>query len=335
MAYRLIALSLLCASTASAAKLSAVVEGGTSKARADLAAALRNNLGTGGNEFVDPGTVAPPFDDAGLANLRRQLEVARLICVTIRRPKPKGRYDVTVRAVDDNGVTTRAGTSSRAKLVTTTLALVGELPPVPAAAPVEVAPPPPPPPPAKPAPPVVVVPPPPPPTPAPPPPPPKVVVTPPPAPPEPAPPAAEVTPPPAPTPLSSSTPPPKKRKHEYGLLIGGLVAFLVPWLATVGLAAHYLDYNPNAARLGFYPVAGPLLARQKISDKDLKDGYDVGLAVDGAIQIVGTTVLVAGILYAAIGVPAHPREHAADSVRVRPLFAAGASGAQLGAEVTW
>jgi hypothetical protein len=333
MAYRLIALSLLCASTASAAKLSAVVEGGSLKARAEIASALRNNLGTGGNEYVVPGTVAPPFDDAGLANLRRQLEVARLICVTIRRPTKKSRYDVTVRAVDDSGVTTRAGTSSRAKLVSTTLALIGELPPMPAPA-VEVAPPPPPPPPTpppKPTPPVVVVPP-PPPTPAPSPKPP-VVVTPP---AEPAPPAAEVTPAPAPTPLSSSTPPPKKRKHEYGLLIGGLVAFLVPWLATVGLAANYLDYNPNAARLGFIPVAGPLLARQKISDKDLKDGYDVGLAVDGAIQIVGATVLVAGILYAAIGVPARPREHAAaEPVRVRPLFAAGASSAQLGAEVTW
>ncbi|MCU1278024.1 MAG: hypothetical protein JWM53_1570, partial [bacterium] len=115
--------------------------------------------------------------------------------------------------------------------------------------------------------------------------------------------------------------------------IGGIVAFLVPWLATVGFAAHYLDYNPNAARVGFAPIVGPFLGKQKINDKDLNDGYAVGLTVDGVIQILGTSVLVAGILYAAIGVPA--RADRAAVLKWRPLFAAGPGGAQLGAQVSW
>lgn len=148
-----------------------------------------------------------------------------------------------------------------------------------------------------------------------------------------APPPAEVAPLPAPSHTPSSSAPANRRKHEYGLLIGGLVAFFVPWLATVGFAAHYLDYNPNASRVGFAPIAGPFLARRKINDKDLSDGYDIGLTVDGAIQIVGASVLVAGILYAAIGVP--ERHQRAQRSTWRPLFAVGRGGAQLGAMVSW
>jgi hypothetical protein len=81
-------------------------------------------------------------------------------------------------------------------------------------------------------------------------------------------------------------------------------------------------------------MVGPLLAKQHINDKDLKDGYDVGLTVDGAVQIVAAAVLVAGIVYAAIGTPVRG-ERAEAPPRWRPLFAAGPSGGALGLEVTW
>lgn len=298
MAYRALATLLLLASTASAAKVSLVVEGAGDRA-AEVAAALRKQLTTGGHELVEPGVVQPALDDAAAARLREKLDVARLVVATVQR-QGKDRFLVTVRAVDAAGVQRRFGEGGSDTLVDAVLKAAADLPPLPAPKPAPVA--------AAPE-----------------------------TPPAPATATArsEEAPPPAlvepPKSTGSSEPARHRRKHEYGLLIGGIVAFVVPWIATVGLAAHYTDYNNNAARLGYIPVAGPLLARREINDKDLKDGYDVGLTVDGAVQIIAASVLVAGILYCAIGVPRGASERAS----VRPLFGVARSGAQLGAEVTW
>jgi hypothetical protein len=93
-----------------------------------------------------------------------------------------------------------------------------------------------------------------------------------------------------------------------------------------------MDYNPNAARLGFAPVLGPFLARTHINDKDLRDGYDVGLNVDGAIQILAFSVLVAGVLYAAIGIPEKPKKTQASFT---PRIGVGLHNASVGAAVNW
>jgi hypothetical protein len=310
MAYRLFGIAvLLFASTASAARIAVVVEGGDERA-GEIGGALRAKLATGADQVVD-GPAGAALEDGALAPLRAKLDVARVVVATVQR-QGKDRFLVVVRAADESGIARRYGEATGATLVDAVVSTAASLPALPA-----------------------------PPTPAA-------------AAPtatatasttattasaatatataEEAPAPADVAPaPPPPSTSSSSAPPSHRRKHEYGLLIGGIVAFLVPWLATVGFAAHYLDYNPNAARLGFIPVAGPFLGRQKINDKDLHDGYDVGLTVDGAIQIVGTSVLVAGILYAAIGVPARSER----AGTWRPLFAAGPGGAQLGAQVSW
>jgi len=167
------------------------------------------------------------------------------------------------------------------------------------------------------------------------------VQEPPPPPPSPAP--LEASPPPqiavAPPPPAPPPPPPEapvmyKKKHPVGLLVGGLVAFLLPYIATVAVAATFEDYNKNAARLGYIPVAGPLLARQHINDKDLRDGYDGGLIADGVVQIITANILVAGIIYCAVG----EKQMVLDKKKAstwRPLVNAGPSGANMGMEVRW
>lgn len=306
MAFRWLAASLLLvASTASAAKVALVVEGAGDRTE-ELATALRRQLTAGGDEWVDAGAPTTPIDDAAAAALRARLVVERLVIATLQR-QGKDRWLVTVRAFDANPSSTapaierRFGDATSETFVDGVGKVVAQLPPL--ASPKPAAPPA------------------------------TAAAT---AKPDEAPPAATVETPPEPAPAppheSSTETAHKPRKREYGLLIGGIVAFVVPWMATVGLAAHYQDYNANAARLGYIPMVGPLLAKQRINDHDLGNGYDVGLSVDGAIQIVATAVLVAGILYAAIGVP--NREHAHES-RLRPLFGAGARNASLGLQVSW
>jgi len=298
MSYRVVALTLvLCASEAWAAKVAVVVEGGGERA-GEIEKGLRGRVVGADDALVEAGA---HVDD--VAAWRDKLGVDRLVVATVQR-QGKDRYLVTVRAVDASGVTRRFGEARGETLVEVAVRTAGELPPLPAPAPPANT--------ATPASPATGA------TPAT-----GAAAT------TPATGAASETPAattetpaaadaePTPTkPPASESPPSRRRKHEYGLLIGGVVAFVVPWLATVGFA----------------PIAGPFLARRKISDKDLSDGYDVGLTVDGAIQIVGTSVLIAGILYAAIGVPAGKHDRAA---RWRPLFAGGPGGAQLGAQVTW
>jgi hypothetical protein len=295
MAYRFVAAAVLfVASTASAAKISVVVEGAGDRT-GELAAALRKQLTAGGDELVDAGATATLLDDGAAAQLREKLDVARLMVATVQR-QGKDRFLVTVRAADASGLQRRFGDASSDTLVDVVLKAAADLPPLPS--------------------PAVAAP---------------TVTT-------PAPAAAETpktdeAPPPAQVEPAKSSPSPstKYRKHEYGMLIGGIVAFFVPWIATIGLAAHYTGYNANAARLGYIPVAGPYLARRKINDKDLNDGYDAGLTVDGVVQTIAASVLIAGILYCAIGVPTREAPRAS----VRPLFGLGRSGAQLGAEVRW
>lgn len=301
------AATLLLASTASAARVAVLVEGAGDRSP-ELATALRAHVVGPGDEAVDAAAPDALLDDASLARLRDKLGATRVVIATVQR-QGKDHFLVTVRAADAGGIARRFGDASGATLVDVVVAKAADLPPL-----------------ATPPPPAAAAP----------------ATTPPtdatassdtttgaaPA-------ADAEAAPPAPKPPASDSPTGShRRKHEYGLLIGGIVAFLVPWLATVGFAAHYLDYNPNAARLGFAPIVGPFLAKRKINDKDLGDGYDVGLTVDGAIQIVGTSVLIAGILYAAIGVPARGDRTAA-APTWRPLLAAGPGGAQLGAQVSW
>lgn len=296
------AAALLAASGASAARLAVLVDAPADRAPG-LTSALRTRLAGAGNELVDAGAGGAALDDAALSALRGKLGVARVVAATVQQ-QGKDRYLVTVRAVDAGAVARRYGEATGDSLADVVVEVAGALPPPVAAAPASA--------------------------------------------PSTATPAGEtaaagdagapvsdgVEPAPIATPhASSGDASPRRRKHEYGLLIGGIVAFCVPWIATMGLAGNYLSYNPNAARLGFIPMVGPLLAKQKINDKDLKDGYDVGLTVDGAVQIVAASVLVAGILYAAIGVPAHGDR--AELPRWHPLVAVGPGGGSLGAEVTW
>ena len=302
------AAALLAASGASAARLAVLVDAPADRAPA-LASALRTRLANAGNELVDADAGGAALDDAALGALRGKLDVARIVAVTVQQ-QGKDRYLITVRAVDAGAVARRFGEAGGDSLADVVVAVAGELPPLP--------------------------------------PPPVPVAAAPASAPSTAHPAGDtaaaadanapasdgVEPAPIATPhAASGDAPPRRRKHEYGLLVGGIVAFCVPWIATMGLAGNYLSYNPNAARLGFIPMVGPLLAKQKINDKDLKDGYDVGLTVDGAVQIVAAGVLVAGILYAAIGVPAHGER--AGLPRWHPLVAVGPGGGSLGAEVTW
>ena len=301
------AAALLAASGASAARLAVVVDAPADRAPG-IMSALRARLASAGNELVDADAGGAALDDAALGALRGKLDVARIVAVTVQQ-QGKDRYLITVRADDAGAIARRYGEATGDSLAGVVVEVAGALPPLPpppvAAAPASA----------------------------------PSTATPaageaPSAGDANAPPSDGAEPAPIATPhAASGDAPPRRRKHEYGLLVGGIVAFCVPWIATMGLAGNYLSYNPNAARLGFIPMVGPLLAKQKINDKDLKDGYDVGLTVDGAVQIVAAGVLVAGILYAAIGVPAHGDR--ADLPRWHPLVAVGPGGGSLGAEVTW
>jgi hypothetical protein len=123
-----------------------------------------------------------------------------------------------------------------------------------------------------------------------------------------------------------------RRRHPYGLLIAGAVTFLLPYFTTVGFAVNYESYNANAARVGYIPLAGPFLARQRMNDKDLKDGYDPGLLVDGIVQTLTFNLLIAGIIYCAVGEKRVEYERRA---HVEPLLGVGHGEARVGAVVSW
>jgi hypothetical protein len=136
--------------------------------------------------------------------------------------------------------------------------------------------------------------------------------------------------------VAAPAPPPEpqmrpvwRRHHPYQMLVAGVVSFFLPYFTTVGFAANYQSYDANAARVGYIPMAGPFLARQRINDKDLKDGYDPGLLVDGIVQTLTFNLLIAGIVYCAVG------EKRMEYERVHPTISVGPSHASLGAAVTW
>jgi len=273
-------------------KIALVVDGGGER-RDELAAALAKAL-----DATPATTPARPTDNVGLQALRTSLEAGRLVLVRIEQ-QGRDRFTLTVLAVDESGVTRRFGDATSDRLVSATLDLVKELPPVPT-----------------------------PPAPAPPP-----VAAAPTAPPETTPPATGAV-----EEEKPKTHAPEriyKRFHPYEMLIAGAVTFFLPYFATVGVAANYEKYNANAARQGYIPIAGPFLARARINDKDLRDGYDPGLMTDGIVQVLTFNLLIAGIVYCAVGEKREVKEQTEKHALVRPVFSVGPGQAHLGAAVTW
>ena len=121
----------------------------------------------------------------------------------------------------------------------------------------------------------------------------------------------------------------ERRKHPYGLLLGGVISFLLPYLTIVGVGAHYADYNPNASRVGYIPLAGPFLARGRMSDKDLNDGFSGGLIADGVLQAATAALIVAGAIWCGVG----ERRHTPERASLRPLLGISAHQASLGLSV--
>lgn len=242
--------------------------------------------------------------DEAARELRLALDAQRVVLVHLKR-QGKDLYLVTVQAVDASGVHKRFGNAPATGLASTAVRLVEELPALPESK----------------------------------------AVPPGPVPPGPVTPGAAVLPGPVPLPAASepakpetgeigleapnrSTMPvphtPYKRRHPYGMLVGGAVSFLFLYFATVGVAANYDSYNPNASRMGYIPLAGPFLARERLNDKDQRDGGDPGLLVDGVLQVVSFGLLAGGIVWCAVGEKVPVRR---DSVRVRPH--------PTGLQVTW
>jgi hypothetical protein len=149
-----------------------------------------------------------------------------------------------------------------------------------------------------------------------------------------APPPAMLAGTPAPPPPSPSA---LHRKRRWGLFGGGLAMFLIGYGADIGLT-YGLNHQPATNSL--IPFAGPILqtreswallppansgnpqvdvpANQRISavNAQIQTGAYVALAVDCAVQLVGTTLVIAGVVgkaptkYAAI-------EPAGGGMRVR------------------
>jgi hypothetical protein len=315
-------------------RVAVIVEGPKRKA-GEIDLALRNALASQAT-VIDQDVIAEnrpktkgPLRDVAAQRLRRVIGAQRLLVVGFKKRAPNAdQYRVTVRSVEQSGVIQKRGYTTGDSLPEYATILMGQLPPL------EAPPPPPPPAPAAPEPVpspapvetrVITI---------------TQVQEPPPQSPSPEPQVVAVAPPPVavtpPPPAPPPAPPPVqyKRKHPVGLLVGGLVAFLLPYIATVGLAATFDSYNHNAAWRGYIPGAGPLLARQHINDKDLRDGYDGGLIADGVVQIITLNLLAAGIIYCAVG----EKEAVNDNKRTarwQPLINVGPQGARLGAEVRW
>jgi hypothetical protein len=292
MAYRVVAVVLLLGVTARAEPKQAPVVALVIEGANEERVQLAQALGKALD--VKSQTSDVQVDDTRAQGLRVQLGADRVVVVTLSR-QGKSRWHVKVRAVDDSGVTHRFGDALGISLTEDVLKVIEQLPALPQ-----------PPPPAK----------------APEPPPPA--------------PAAKEEPPPEkdekPAPVAADKPRVYKKRHPYAMLVAGLVAFAVPYFATVGLAAHYQPYNANAARGGYVPLVGPFLGRNALSDKDLNDGFDPGLIAMGVVQILTFNVLVAGIIWCAVG---EKHEVKKEHARVLPLFGVDGRSASLGARVTW
>jgi hypothetical protein len=247
---------------------------------------------------VVPPTIAPTDEPAQMA-LRTSLGVARLVIVKIELQGKdrygKDKFTVALHAVDEKEVHHRFTDAGPNTLVPAVVELFAKLPPMPA--------PPAPPPPPEPA---------------------KVEVK-----------KEEPPPPPvvAPEPQQPISDHFYRRKHPYSVLVAGAVFFLAPYLATVGVAANYQPYNKNAAMVGYAPLAGPFLAIKRINEKDLNDGYRIGLTVDGVVQVLAFNLLVAGAIYCGIG--EKRKEMHIHGTAVHPLVSFGPEGAKVGALLKW
>jgi hypothetical protein len=246
---------------------------------------------------VVPPTIAPTDEPAQMA-LRASLGVARLVIVKIELQGKdrygKDKYTVAIVAVDEKEVHHRFTDAGPNTLVPAVVEMFAKLPPMPA--------PPPPPEPAK-------VP--------------EVKKE------EPPPPVAA----PAPAPQQPIADHFYRRKHPYSVLVAGAVFFFAPYFATVGVAANYQPYNKNAAMVGYIPLAGPFLAIKRINEKDLNDGYRIGLTVDGVVQVLAFNLLVAGAIYCGIG--EKRKEMHIHGMAVQPLVSVGPEGARMGASLKW
>jgi len=248
-------------------------------------------------EVVPPTTA--PADEPGQKALRASLGVARLVIVKIEQQGKdrfgKDKFTVAIHAVDENGVHHRYTDAGPNTLVPAAVELFAKLPPMPAP------PAPPPPEPAK------------------------------------APEPKKAEPPPVAAPAPQAQPPLVdhfyRRKHPYSVLLGGAIPFLVMYFVTVGLAANYQPYNHNAAMVGYIPLAGPFLAVKRINDKDLGDGYRPGLLTDGAVQVLTFNLLLAGVIYCAVG--EKRKEVHIHGKAIQPLISVGPEGARLGASLKW
>ena len=269
----------------------ALVVDGGGEHRDELKSALAKALG------AEPATTAQrPSDTAGLQGLRATLDVARVVVVLIEQ-QGHDRYPVAIHSADEAGVAHRFGDASGDGLVKKALELATALPPLPPPRPIANA---------------------------------NVNAN-----------ANESANDNEKPPITGAVETPKqtshptetiyKRRHPWAMLVGGVVSFFVPYFVTVGFAASYASYNANAARVGYIPVAGPFLARQRINDTALKDGSDPGLLVDGIVQTLTFNLLIAGIIYCAVGEKRAETRYG----RIQPMFSLSAQEARMGALVTW
>jgi hypothetical protein len=125
-----------------------------------------------------------------------------------------------------------------------------------------------------------------------------------------------------------------------GLILGivGVGLFALGYIPALVVGSSYGDTVPNAARAVKVPLAGPFIARTKLSDEILTKGASPGLLGDGALQIVGVTALAAGAgLLIWQGVEMKQAEPAATppAVTWQPQFGVGPGVVSAGAVFSW
>jgi hypothetical protein len=238
-----------------------------------------------------------PSDEALQKALRASLGVQRLVIIKIE-PQGKDKFAVAIHAVDETGIAHRYTDAGPNTLVPAAVELFAKLPPM-------------------------------------------IVAEPPPEPvKEEKPPLVEDKPTPAPPPATVDNEGVRphglyRRRHPYSVLLAGAIVFLLPYFATVGVAANYDSYNHNAASVGYIPLAGPFLAIKRINDKDLNDGYRIGLTVDGVVQVLTFNILIAGAIYMAVGEKRKEYGRKDNISSLQPLFSFGPEGARVGASMRW
>lgn len=124
-----------------------------------------------------------------------------------------------------------------------------------------------------------------------------------------------------------------------GLILGivGVGLFALGYIPALAVGSSYGDTVPNAARSVKIPLAGPFLARTKLSDEILSKGASPGLLGDGALQIVGVTALAAGAgLVIWQGVEMNQAEPSSPpAVTWQPQVGVGPGVVSAGAVLSW